>query len=104
MAIALEALQTYLPTEGTEGTEGTKRTKGIKRKQMLRDFFTSYAVSWRSKERKEKAKQSLSTDVHAPAPLRVNLVVRQFAAFYEAFDLGPDDEGFIPEEKRIVLW
>lgn len=101
MAIALEALQTYLPTRGTGGTGGTE---GAERKRMLRDFFTSYAVSWRSKERKEKAKQSLSTDVHAPAPLRVNLIVRQFAAFYEAFDIGPDDEGFLPEEKRVVLW
>ena len=92
MAIALEALEAYLPADGPT------------RKRMMRDFFTSYAVSWRTKERKEKAKQSLSTDVHAPAPLRVNLVVRQFQAFYDAFDIGPDAEGYIPVEKRIVLW
>lgn len=92
MAIALEALESYLPAEGPT------------RKRMMRDFFTSYAISWRTKERKEKAKQSLSTDVHAPAPLRVNLVVRQFQAFYDAFEIGPDAEGYIPAEKRIVLW
>jgi len=32
------------------------------------------------------------------------LVVRQFQAFYDAFDIGPDEEGYVPVEKRIVLW
>lgn len=92
LAISLHALQSELPADGAA------------RKKAYRDFFTSYAVSWRNKDRAKKAKQSLSMDVHAPAHLRVNFVVRQFAEFYEAFDIGSKDKGFIPPEKRIRLW
>jgi putative endopeptidase len=96
MAIALEVLRIHV-------AEAVKK-EGGDRKQILRDFFTSYAVSWRTKERPQKAKQSLLTDVHAPPKLRVNTVVHQFPEFYEAFDLGEKDEGWIPPEKRVTLW
>ena len=91
MAIALEVLRDHMKKE-------------TDRKQALKDFFTSYAVSWRTKDREEKAKQSLLTDVHAPPILRVNTVVHQFAEFYEAFDLTDKDAGWIPPEDRITLW
>lgn len=90
LAISLHALQSDLPIIG--------------RKKAYVDFFTSYAVSWRNKDRAKKAKQALFLDVHAPAHLRVNFVVRQFSEFYEAFDIGPEDLGFIAPEKRIRLW
>jgi putative endopeptidase len=95
MAIALDALHEYLDE---------KKASAAEKKRAYRDFFTSYAVSWRNKDRPKKAKQSLYLDVHAPAPLRVNLIVRQFAEFYEAFNLGPDSPGWIAPEERIQLW
>jgi putative endopeptidase len=73
-------------------------------KKEFRDFFTSYAVSWRNKDRPQKAKQALTLDVHAPAPLRVNLIVRNFQEFYDAFDVKEGDEGWIPVEDRVLLW
>jgi putative endopeptidase len=75
-----------------------------KQKAAYRDFFTSYAVSWRNKDRAKKAKQSLLLDLHAPAPLRVNLIVRQFEEFYIAFDIKPTDTGYVSPELRIMLW
>lgn len=90
LAIALEALKMELRPE--------------ERKAAYKDFFTSYGVSWRNKERPKKAKQSLLLDTHAPAPLRVNMIVRQFDEFYEAFDILPTDAGYIPPELRIRLW
>ena len=92
LAISLHALQSELPTDAAA------------RKKAYVDFFTSYAVSWRNKDRAKKAKEALSLDVHAPAHLRVNFIVHQFAEFYEAFDIGPEEAGFIPLEKRIRLW
>jgi len=92
VAIALHALKSKLSDEPA------------KRRAAYRDFFTSYAVSWRIKDRAKKAKQSLSIDVHAPAHLRVNLIVRQFAEFYEAFDIGPDNKGWIAPDERIKMW
>jgi putative endopeptidase len=92
LAISLHALQSELPQDAAT------------RKKAYVDFFTSYAVSWRNKDRAKKAKEALSLDVHAPARLRVNFIVHQFAEFYEAFDIGPEEAGFIPPEKRIRLW
>jgi putative endopeptidase len=74
------------------------------RKQMYRDFFTSYAVSWRLKEKKKKRIQALITDKHAPPNLRVNLVVSQFQEWYDAFDVKPEDKLFILPDKRIHIF
>jgi putative endopeptidase len=95
VSISLDALREYL-------TE--KKVSPKERLKAYRDFFVSYAVSWRNKDRPKKARQSLYLDVHAPAPLRVNMIVRQFQEFYDAFGLGPDSPGWIPKEDRIQLW
>jgi putative endopeptidase len=95
VSIALQALHAYLK----EHKASQKETLAA-----YRDFFESYAVSWRNKDRPKKAKQSLFLDVHAPAPLRVNSIVRQFKEFYEAFGIKEGDEGWIPEKDRISLW
>ena len=70
-------------------------------KTDLQQFFTAFAVSWQSKERKRRAEQLLTTDVHAPPQLRVDLVVQQLDEWYEAFDVGSDSAMWIPPEKRI---
>jgi putative endopeptidase len=67
----------------------------------LREFFVSYAVSWRAKDRLKRAAQLLATDFHAPPLLRVNHIVRQFDEWYAAFDIGPECPGFVPPAKRI---
>jgi putative endopeptidase len=95
VAIALDALHDYL---------NEKRATASERREAFEDFFLSYAISWRNKDRPRKAKQSLYLDVHSPAPLRVNIVCRQFAEFFEAFGIGPEDPGWIPPEDRIQLW
>jgi putative endopeptidase len=95
VAIALDALSAEI---------GLEKADAATRKKAYKDFFTSYAVSWRNKDRPRKARQALYLDVHAPAPLRVNLVVRQFSEFYEAFDIDADSPGWIAPEKRLLLW
>lgn len=95
MAIALQALHAYLKEHGDSPRETL---------EAYRDFFESYAISWRNKDRPKKAKQSLFLDVHAPAPLRVNNIVRQFREFYEAYGIKEGDAGWIPEKRRVQLW
>jgi predicted metalloendopeptidase len=92
LSIALEALRPHLPGAVAE------------RKKALCEFFSSYAVSWRQKDRPKKAKHALLMDSHAPPSLRVNLIVRQFAEFYEAFDIKAGDEGWIDPSMRIEFW
>jgi putative endopeptidase len=74
------------------------------RKRELCDFFKSYAVSWRTKEKKEKAVQSLFMDVHAPPMARVNNIVSQFDDWYECFDVSPGDALYKPSNERIRIF
>jgi predicted metalloendopeptidase len=92
LAIALEALNLTLPKDAKV------------RKAAYKDFFLSFAVSWRQKDRPKKARQALLLDVHAPPIFRVNLIVRQFEEFYTAFDIKPTDKGYVPAAERIVFW
>lgn len=93
MAIALDALHKEL-----------EKQKNGDRKQAYQQFFLSYAVSWRVKEKPEKVLQSLFLDYHAPPSLRVNLIVSQFDEWYEAFDITEKDPMYIPPEKRIRIF
>ena len=92
LAIALEALNSELPQDLDT------------RIKAWREFFTSYAVSWRNKDRPRKAQQSLLLDLHSPAVLRVNLIVKQFEEFYMAFNISASDKHYIPPERRIKIW
>ena len=71
---------------------------------MLKEFFTSYAVSWRNKDRKKKAELASKTDKHAPPELRVNKILSQFPEFYETYGLKPGDSLWVPPEKRVTIW
>jgi putative endopeptidase len=74
------------------------------KKAELREFFTAYARSWAFKNRRAARIQAVKSDSHAPAELRVNVVLRHFAEFYEAFGFTSADEGWIPPEHRIDVW
>ncbi len=95
LAIALDALKTRLTTTKASQEE---------RKKELCAFFVSYAVSWRTKEKKEKAKQALLMDVHAPPPARVNNIVSQFDEWYECFDVKPGDLLYKDPKQRIRIF
>ena len=70
----------------------------------LRDFFISYAVSWRTKEERKKVLQSLITDMHAPPEFRVNNIVNQFDEWYEVFNVEATDKMYIAPENRIRVF
>ena len=95
LAIALDALNLELE----------KRKSSLEeRKKAYQQFFISYAVSWRVKEKKEKQIQGLLVDRHAPTPLRVNLVVSQFQEWYDAFDIKEKDPMYVDPKKRLKIF
>jgi putative endopeptidase len=69
-----------------------------------REFFISYATSWRTKYRDEKLRHSLETDRHSPAFLRVNMIISQFDEWYEAFGISKSSDLYIEPEKRIRIF
>jgi putative endopeptidase len=95
LAIALEALKKRLKSKNLSKDET---------KKQLCNFFISFAVSWRTKEKKEKVLQSLFMDVHSPPSARVNNIVAQFDDWYECFDIKPGDKLYVASENRIHIF
>ena len=67
-------------------------------------FFLAWAQVWRSQQREDNARQRLRTDSHSPEEYRVNGVVRQMDAWYDAFGVTPDDALYLPPEERVTIW
>src|SRR5262249_6114899 len=58
-------------------------------------FFLSYAQSWRTKRTEDSERQRLVSDPHAPVQYRVNEIVRNMDAWYQAFDVKPGDKLYL---------
>ena len=71
------------------------------KEEAHRNFFLSYAVSWREITRKKTMLYSILTSVHAPGEDRVDRIVPQFKEWVQAFNIKETDALFIPEEKRL---
>ncbi len=67
-------------------------------------FFLSYAQLWRAKSREASLRQRLVTGQHSLEKYRVNGVVRNFDAWYRAFDVKPGDKLYLPPEQRVRIW
>jgi len=67
-------------------------------------FFMSWAQVWRAKAREDALRQQLLTDPHSPAKYRINGIVRNVDAWYEAFDVQPDDALYLAPEQRVNIW
>ncbi len=67
-------------------------------------FFLAWAQVWRSQQREENYRNRLRTDSHSPEEYRTNGVVRNMSEWYEAFNVTPEDELYLPPEERIRIW
>lgn len=67
-------------------------------------FFKQFGRIWGMKRRPELEQLLLSVDVHAPGKLRANIQPRNFAEWYEAFDVQPSDKMYIEPSKRLNIW
>ncbi len=95
VGISLEALKRELTTNKASAEACL---------EAYRNFFVAYAVSWRTKYRKEKLLYGLQVDKHAPAFLRVNLVVNQFQEWYDAFGIQEDSKLYVKPQDRIRIF
>ena len=95
LSVALEAYGLSLqgkPAAVIEGTTGTQRV------------FLGWAQVWRAKYRDEATRQQLVSDPHSPPFYRVNGIVRNMDAWYQAFDVKPGDKLFVPPAERVRIW
>ncbi|MBQ4448335.1 MAG: M13 family peptidase [Clostridia bacterium] len=67
-------------------------------------YFMNWARIWCQKAKEEYIQLLLANDVHSPAPLRANMMPRNFNEWYEAFGVTENDGMYIAPEKRISIW
>ena len=95
LSVALEAYGLSLhgkPAAVIEGTTGTQRV------------FLGWAQVWRAKSRDEAMRQQLVSDPHSPPYYRVNGIVRNMDAWYQAFDVKAGDKLYVPAAERVRIW
>ena len=67
-------------------------------------FFLAYGQIWQRKFREEALRTQVKNGPHSPGEFRANGIVRNFDAWYEAFDVQPGDALYLPPEKRMRIW
>ncbi|MDY3829614.1 MAG: M13 family metallopeptidase [Erysipelotrichaceae bacterium] len=70
----------------------------------FKQYFTNWAKIWCMKATEQYLQYLLVNDVHSPAKLRANIQVRNFEEWYQAFDVNQNDQMYLPEDKRIIIW
>ncbi|WP_167107858.1 M13 family metallopeptidase [Mycobacterium sp. DL592] len=63
-----------------------------------------WAQVWRTKSREAEALRRLAIDPHSPPEFRCNGVVRNIDAFYDAFEVDPDDALYLEPQQRVRIW
>lgn len=67
-------------------------------------FFLGWAQIWRRLYREPELLKRLITDPHSPSEYRVNGIVRNMDAWYEAFQIGPADPLYLKPDERVKIW
>ena len=67
-------------------------------------FFLGYATVWAQNITDEEKARLTNLDVHSLAVNRVNVSVRNFQTFFDAFGIKEGDPMYRPEEERVHIW
>ncbi|MCP4943234.1 MAG: M13 family metallopeptidase [Planctomycetaceae bacterium] len=67
-------------------------------------FFLGWSQIWRRLYREPELLKRLVTDPHSPSEYRVNGIVRNMDAWYEAFGIKPTDALYLKPEDRVRIW
>lgn len=85
-------------------TDQYKKNQPIAGLSPAKRFFLGYALGWLGHTRDESLRNRLLTDVHSPAKFRVNGPFSDVDAFYETFNVQPNNKMFIPDSLRVRIW
>ena len=85
-------------------TEQYRRGESIDGMAPVQRYFLGYALAWMMKEREQMLRESLLSDVHAPAKWRVLGPLSNIPEFYAAFGVEPGQPMWRPEGERAQIW
>jgi putative endopeptidase len=67
-------------------------------------YFLAWAQVWRTLLRDEQLRTQVMSNPHSPPRFRVNGVVRNIDAWYQAFDVKPGDKLYLSPAERVHIW
>ena len=67
-------------------------------------FYLGYATVWAQNITDEEKARLNNLDVHSLGSNRVNVAVRNFQTFFDAFGIKEGDAMYRPEEERVHIW
>ncbi|WP_416878148.1 M13 family metallopeptidase [Litorimonas sp.] len=67
-------------------------------------FFMAWAQIWQIKFREDAMLTQLKNGPHSPGEYRTNGIVRNVDAWYDAFNVTPEDDLYLPPEERVEIW
>ena len=67
-------------------------------------FFLGYAHVWAQNITDEEIARRTKLDVHSLGNNRVNVTLRNFGYFFDAFGIGEGDAMWRPESERVHIW
>ena len=67
-------------------------------------FYLSYGAIWAQNITDQEKARLTNMDSHSLAENRVNVSVKNFQTFFDAFDIKEGDAMFRPEEERVHIW
>jgi putative endopeptidase len=95
LTLALEAYHASLkgaPAPALDGWTGEQRV------------FLGWAQAWCGKSRDDAIRRTLVSDPHSPRVCRVNGVVRNIDAWYDAFGVKAGDKLYLAPADRVRIW
>ncbi|WP_271085153.1 M13 family metallopeptidase [Brevundimonas sp. NIBR11] len=98
VTLALDAFRLHA---GETGMDMNAHFDGFTAEQR---FFLGWAQFWRTLTTEEALRRQSQSAYHSPARYRVNGVVRNIDAWYEAFDVGPDAALYLAPDERVAIW
>jgi putative endopeptidase len=67
-------------------------------------FFLGYGQIWRNLQRENAIRTQILSDPHTVAEFRVIGSVRNMDAWYDAFNVTPDQKYYLPPAQRVKVW
>ena len=98
LSLAWSAYRLYLADHPCAGNVAGDGLTGEQR------FFAAWAQAWRYNAPESAIRHVINYSYHSPTPYRVNGVVQNLDAWYQAFGVKPGDKLYVAPEKRVRIW
>jgi putative endopeptidase len=95
LTLALDAYQASHGGAGAPVIDGFSGTQRV---------FLGWAQAWCGKTSDEFLRKQVLSDPHSPRQFRVDGVVRNIDAWYQAFDVKPGDKLYLLPQDRVRIW